>query len=172
MSPLNPPRSPHQRGERGALSLELAILGPVLILVLLLMASAGRIYLAGSGVDDAARDAARAASLQRDPDAARAAALSIADQTLAAQGLHCLSTDVEVPVGGFNTPLGQPASVTVTVHCRVDLSQVAVPGMPGSKVLTGSFTSSIDRYRQRSAAPASTVVTSYSASRRVDERAA
>ena len=135
--------------DRGALSLELAILGPVLILFLLLMASAGRIYLAGSGVDDAARDAARAASLQRDPATARAAAQAIADQTLTAQGLHCQSTQVTIPTGGFDTPLGEPASVTVTVHCRVNLADVAVPGMPGTKLLTGQFTSSIDQYRQR-----------------------
>ena len=166
-------RTEHEcQRDRGALSLELAILGPVLILILLLMASAGRIYLADSGVNDAARDAARAASLQRDPATAQAAAAAIADQTLAAQGLHCQSTDVTIPTSGFTTPLGEPASVTVTVHCRVNLSDIAIPGMPGSKVLTGSFTSSIDQYRQRSAAPASTVVTSYSASRRVDERAA
>lgn len=140
--------------DRGALSLELAILAPVMILFLLLMAAAGRIYLSGSGVNNAARDAARAASLQRDPAAAQAAALQIAEQTLAAQGLHCLSTDVEVPVDGFNTPLGQPASVTVTVHCRVNLSDVAVPGMPGSKLLTGTFTSALDQFRQRADGPA------------------
>jgi Flp pilus assembly protein TadG len=138
------------RGDRGALSLELAILGPALLMVLALVIAAGRIYLSGSSVDDAARDAARAASLQSSPVAAQGTAEQVADQTLASEGLHCTSTTVTVPTAGFTVPLGQPASVTVTVSCRAALSDIGLPGLPGSKLLTSSFTSSLDPYRPRS----------------------
>ncbi|RAG81239.1 pilus assembly protein [Streptacidiphilus pinicola] len=138
-------------GEHGALSLEMAILAPVLLLMFGLMALAGRVYLAGSTVDNAARDAARAASLQNSPGAAQQAALQVANQSLTSQGVHCASTDVTVPTAGFSAPLGQPAAVTVTVTCQVPLSGL-FPGVPGSKVLTGSFTCSIDQYRQRATA--------------------
>ncbi|WP_063774056.1 TadE/TadG family type IV pilus assembly protein [Streptacidiphilus rugosus] len=154
--PWLPGSALHARGggrcrDNGALSLELAILAPAILMFLALMIVCGRIYLTGSTVDDAARDAARAASLQNDPGAARTIALQVASQSLATQGLHCLTTDVQVPTAAFATPLGQPASVTVTVTCRVNLSDVGFPGLPGSKVLTGSFTSSLDEYRPRTA---------------------
>ena len=135
--------------EHGGLSLELALLAPVLFMVLALVIAAGRIYLSGSTVDNAARDAARAASLQSSAPAAQATAEQVADSTLAAEGIHCTSTNVTVPTAGFNAPLGQPASVTVTVQCQVDLSSIGLPGMPGSKLLTGTFTSSLDPYRVR-----------------------
>jgi Flp pilus assembly protein TadG len=135
--------------QTGALSLELAILAPVVLMFLLLMIAAGRIYLSHSTVDDAARDAARAASLQRSATAAQATALQVANDTLAAQGIHCTSTSVTVPTGGFNVPLGQVATVTVTVQCQVRLADIAFPGMPGCKLLSGTFTSAIDPYRQR-----------------------
>lgn len=138
-------------GERGALSLEMAILAPVLLLMFGLMTLAGRVYLAGSTVGNAARDAARAASLQNSPGAAQQAALQVANQSLTSQGVRCATTDVTVPTAGFSAPLGQPAAVTVTVTCQVPLSGL-FPGIPGSKTLTGSFTCSIDQYRQRAAA--------------------
>lgn len=135
-------------GDSGALSLELAILAPLLLAMFGLMTLAGRVYLAGSTVDHAARDAARAASLQNSPSAAQQAARQVADQSLTSQGIHCASTGVTVPTAGFNAPLGQPAAVTVTVTCQVPLAGL-FPGIPGSKTLTGSFTCSIDQYRQR-----------------------
>ncbi|WP_042422253.1 TadE/TadG family type IV pilus assembly protein [Streptacidiphilus anmyonensis] len=144
-------RSPRtSAGDRGALSLELAILAPLLLAMFGLMALAGRVYLAGSTVDNAARDAARAASLQNSPGAAQQAALQVANQSLTSQGVHCASTDVTVPTAGFSAPLGQPAAVTVTVTCQVELAGL-FPGVPGSKTLRGSFTCSIDQYRQRAA---------------------
>ncbi|WP_042370572.1 TadE family protein [Streptacidiphilus neutrinimicus] len=146
-------RSPRPApGDGGALSLEMAILAPVLLVMFGLMALAGRVYLAGSTVDNAARDAARAASLQNSPGAAQQAALQIANQSLTSQGVHCASTDVTVPTAGFSAPLGQPAAVTVTVTCQVELAGL-FPGVPGSKTLRGSFTCSIDQYRQRAAGP-------------------
>ncbi|WP_042424521.1 TadE/TadG family type IV pilus assembly protein [Streptacidiphilus anmyonensis] len=146
-------RSPRPvAGEHGALSLEMAILAPVLLLVFGLMALAGRVYLAGSTVANAARDAARAASLQNSPGGARQAALQVATQSLTSQGIHCVNTDVTVPTAGFTAPLGQPAAVTVTVTCQVQLAGL-FPGVPGTKTLRGSFTCSIDQYRQRATAP-------------------
>jgi len=39
--------------------------------------------------------------------------------------------------------------VTVTVTCIVELSDVSMPGLPGTKTLTATFVSSIDSYRGR-----------------------
>ncbi|WP_053678300.1 TadE/TadG family type IV pilus assembly protein [Streptomyces sp. XY66] len=137
------------RDDRGALSLEAVILFPVLILVLLLVIAFGRIGSAGNAVDTAARNAARAASLERTGGAASSAGSEMAHSVLNQQGLQCTSTSISVSTGGFAAPIGEPASTTATVTCVVRLSDIGLPGLPGSKTLTSSFTSSIDSYRQR-----------------------
>ncbi|MFE4512677.1 TadE/TadG family type IV pilus assembly protein [Kitasatospora sp. NPDC056783] len=141
-----------QRGgeDRGALSLELAVLFPVLLVLLALVVVAHRVSQAGIVVDSAARAAARAASLERDGATARSKAVAVANSTLADQGIRCVSSSVDVPTGGFQAPLGTPATVTVTVVCNVNLSDAAFPGAPGTKTLRSSFSSPIDPYRQRS----------------------
>ncbi|MQS17542.1 pilus assembly protein [Streptomyces kaniharaensis] len=143
-------RRPH--GDRGSVSLELAILAPVLIAMLLTVVAAGRVHLAHNTVDAAARNAARAASLERDTASARTAGNRVAQQTLQDQGLTCSSLSVDVPASGFQAPLGTPSHITVTVRCTVALGDVALPGLPGSTTVSGSFTSTIDAYRGRPAA--------------------
>ncbi|XIG72684.1 hypothetical protein C1N81_03475 (plasmid) [Streptomyces sp. SGAir0957] len=135
--------------DRGALSLEAMILFPVLIMVLLLVIAFGRIQSSGNAVDTAARNAARAASLERDAGAARTAGTEDARAGLRNQGLSCTTMSVDISTAGFGAPLGTPATTTATVRCTVRLSDIGLPGLPGSKTLTSSFTSSIDSYRQR-----------------------
>ncbi|MET9396121.1 TadE family protein [Kitasatospora sp. NPDC002965] len=146
---------PHTRrrptGDRGSVSMELAILAPVLIAMLLLIVAAGRIHLSDSTVDAAARNAARAASLERDGATAKTAGTRVAQQTLQDQGLRCDQLKVDVPTDGFRAPLGTPSSVHVTVSCTVALADLALPGLPGSRTVTGTFSSPIDAYRGRPA---------------------
>ncbi|MFD8731452.1 TadE/TadG family type IV pilus assembly protein [Streptomyces sp. NPDC059611] len=137
------------KGDRGALSLEAMILFPALILVLLLVVAFGRVGSANNAVDTAARNAARAASLERSGGSASSAGQQMAASVLSQQGLQCTSTSVSVSTGGFSAQIGEPASTTATVTCVVRLSDIGLPGLPGSKTLTSSFTSSIDSYRQR-----------------------
>ena len=54
---------------------------------------------------------------------------------------------VRVDTEGFAAPAGTPAAVTVDVACTVDLSDVAVPGLPGSRTLTDSAVSPLDPAR-------------------------
>jgi Flp pilus assembly protein TadG len=133
----------------GALSLEAMILFPLLIMVLLLIVAFGRIQASGNAVDTAARNAARAASLERDAQAARTAGTEDARAGLSDQGLSCTAVSVDITTGGFSAALGTPATTTATVRCTVRLSDIGLPGLPGSKTLTSSFTSSIDSFRQR-----------------------
>ncbi len=55
-----------------------------------------------------------------------------------------VDTSQFTPVG-----VGLPAQVTATVTCRVPLSDLVVPGMPGSRLLRGIFTSPLDPFRER-----------------------
>lgn len=135
--------------DRGSATLEVVVLAPALLLLLGLVVTAGRLVVAEGAIEEAARDGARQASTARGASAAASIARTAAEGTLAAQGLRCASSGVSVDTSGFSVPVGQPAQVTATVTCTVQLSDVAVPGTPGSKTLRASFSSPIDRYRER-----------------------
>jgi Flp pilus assembly protein TadG len=135
--------------DRGSASLELAILGPALLLLLGLVIAAGRIAVSGGAIEAAARDAARQASIARDPAAAATSARAAALDTLAEQDLRCATLMVRVDTAGFTAPVGASAQVTARVSCVVALADLAVPGLPGTKTLQASFASPLDSYRER-----------------------
>jgi Flp pilus assembly protein TadG len=135
-------------GEEGSAALELVILAPVLLALLGLVIAAGHTAIAQGSVDAAARDAARQASIALTPAAARLAGEVSAQAALRRDGLDC-SPDVVVDTGQFSIPPGQPAVVTATVTCRVSLASLALPGLPGTARLRGTFTSPLDIYRSR-----------------------
>jgi Flp pilus assembly protein TadG len=136
-------------GERGSVSVELALLAPALLLLLSFAVFAGRTQLAEGAVGAAARAAAREASLARDAGTATTLASVQAQGSLAAQDLRCQRTTVDVDTGGFQAPLGQPADVTVSIACVVGMADLLAPGLPGSVTVEASFTSPIDAYRER-----------------------
>ncbi|MFE4018506.1 TadE/TadG family type IV pilus assembly protein [Streptomyces sp. NPDC059101] len=137
------------REDRGSYSVEVAVLAPVLIAILGLMVAFGRITDAKGSVDTAARAAARAASLERDAGTAQAKAQSAAAAALAGEGVTCRATSVLVDTSGYATTVGTNANVTATIDCTANLSDIGLPGLPGSKTLTSSWTSPIDTYRAR-----------------------
>ncbi len=131
------------------MSVELALLAPALLLLLSLAVFAGRTQIAEGAVQEAARSAAREASLARDPASAAALAGAQAERTLAAQNLRCQRTTVDVDTGGFQAPLGQPGDVTVSITCVVGMADLLAPGLPGSVTVEASFISPVDAYRER-----------------------
>ena len=144
--PTPPPGSDRDAGNA---ALELVVLAPVILFLLGLMIAAGRTSIAQGAVDAAARDAARQASISLTPGAARAAALSSARAALSEDGLDC-NPVVTVDTSQFTTVgVGLPAQVTATVSCRVPLADLVVPGMPGSRLLSYTFTSPLDPFRER-----------------------
>ncbi|MFD8339283.1 TadE/TadG family type IV pilus assembly protein [Streptomyces solisilvae] len=138
-----------QLGEdRGSEAVQAAIVTPLLIMFVCLALAGGRLAMSGSKIDAAAEDAAREASLARTATTAQHAATAAAEESLADQGIACASTSVSVNTSGLKAPLGQAGSVTVTVRCTVDLTDLLLPA-PGSRTLTSTFTSVVDQYRQR-----------------------
>ncbi|SFT82618.1 Flp pilus assembly protein TadG [Geodermatophilus amargosae] len=138
-----------ETGERGAVSVELALLAPAFLLLLSFAVVAGRAQIAEGAVQEAARAAAREASLARDPATAAALAGAQAEQTLAAQDLRCQTTRVDVDTAGFSAPPGQSGDVTVTIACAVGMADLLAPGLPGSVTVEAVFTSPVDAYRER-----------------------
>ena len=129
--------------DRGSAAAELVLLTPLLVLMLLLAVAAGRLVLARLEVDSAARQAARAASLARDPAAAAADAAATAQSALAGQGITCSHLAVSPDTSDFR-PGGQ---VSVQVSCTVSLSGLSLLHLGGAETLTSAFTSPIDLFR-------------------------
>jgi len=135
--------------DRGNAVVELAPVAIIFILFIGLLIAGGRITTANLAIQDAAQDAARQASLARDPAAAQAAALPSAKAALAGDGLDCQPA-VTLNTAGFTVPVGQPAAVTATVTCQVSLSGLsAIPGMPGHVSESATASSPLDTFRGR-----------------------
>ena len=130
-------------GDGGSAAAELVLFTPLLFVVLLLIVAAGRLVDARLQVDSAAMQAARAASLARDPATAAAQADATARAALAGEHITCDPLAVSPDTGAFR-PGGL---VTVQVTCTVSLAGLALLHVPGSRTLTARFTSPIDVYR-------------------------
>lgn len=140
----------NDRDDCGSTTLELVVWAPGLLLMIGLLIMAGRVNSANAAVEQAAVDAARTASSARSAAGARDMARASAEKTLAAQGLQCTTTTVVLDTSGFGTRPGQSATVTATVTCPVRLSDLSVPGLPGTRTVSHTATSSIDTFRERS----------------------
>ena len=131
--------------ERGTVATEFAIvMAVVLVSFVALAIYGGRVVQAENDVQSAAHDAARAASLERSPEAAELAARAVAAQNLAASGVACAGgSSVAVDLSRF-APGGE---VSVTVSCQADFSDVGTLGVAPSRSFTASATEVIDVYR-------------------------
>lgn len=136
-------------GERGAAALEFVLIVPALGLLISMMIGSARIWQAHTIVEQIAGTASRAASMARTPSEARAAADDIVRYQAATRGLSCSSLRVDTDLTGFQIPVGQPARVSSQVACTVPLSDLIVPGWPGSWTVTAEADLVLDRYRRR-----------------------
>jgi len=135
--------------DRGAVTLEAAILAPALLLMIGFAIFAMRVEVAREAVTFAAHDASRIASISRTAGQATTDARDTAIKALA-NHVPCQGLSVGVTTDGFRVPVGQPAFVTATVTCTLRLSDLGLPGLPGTITITEQFVSYLDQYRGRS----------------------
>ena len=141
--------STHKRDERGSAGIEAAIGLPAFALFVGLIIFGGRTATTHSAVESAATDAARSASIARTSTEAKHDAATAARASLANQDIHCLRVSVVVDVADFSKPVGVPGSVTATVECLLDLADLSVPGVPGSRLIKATVNSPLDTWRER-----------------------
>jgi Flp pilus assembly protein TadG len=134
----------------GSASLELVLWAPVLLVVAAVIVLAGRIAQATQAVEVAAAEAARAASAAGTHAQATARAKSAATAALSSAGLRCSSTSITVETSEWSRPAGTPARVSAQIGCRLGLSDLSIPGVPGSKDVSATASSALDLYRVRS----------------------
>ena len=135
--------------EAGSAVIEAAIGVPAFMLFVGLIVFAGRVAVANQAVGSAATEAARSASISRTQAQAADTATAAATQALSNQKVNCLRMTISVDTSGFGSPVGTPASVRATVTCVVNLSDLAVPGVPGTRTVSASMSSPLDTYRER-----------------------
>ena len=140
-------------GQRGSLSVELAVVAPGLVLLLLLVGAGGRVVEAQQHIDGAARDAARAATLAQSAPQADRAALQVAQADLGPSS-WCAAGTVQAQVAGFPAT-GQavlPGSdVIVTVTCAVNMSPFTLLGFRPTAQFTGRAVAPLDVFTCRNA---------------------
>jgi Flp pilus assembly protein TadG len=121
------------------MAIEIVILAPVLVAFALLVVAGGRFVGRQGDVDSAARDAARAASIERTPDSAVAVARTVAEASLP-KGAACQPAFVDT------SNWAQGGSVAVTISCQVSYSGLGLIGLPGSARVEGSSLAPLDQF--------------------------
>ncbi len=142
-----------RRADRGGATLEVVILAPFLLALLMLIIAFARFALAEGVVDQAARDGARAATAQNSRGAVPEVVDTAVRDALADAPGSCRRTviaDTDLSAGAFEPTdpdvLVDAQSVTVTVSCLIDMSDLAALPL-GEVEVEHTFTSPLDRYR-------------------------
>jgi hypothetical protein len=121
------------------MAVEVVILTPVLMMFVMLIAACGRYVAVQGDIQATARDAVRAASLERTVDAAHAAATQIVQQSLD-DGTTCR------PLGLSGFAAG--GVVRVDLDCEVSYRGLGLIGLPGSVSVQTMSQAPIDIYRR------------------------
>lgn len=135
------------RSQRGSMAVEVVILVPVLIAMLMLIVAFGRLVNTRGQVDAVTRDAARAASLERDAYSATIAAQAVADATLP----DYTECDPVILWGADRgSPLVFAAGQTVTVEltCQASFDGLGLIGLPGSVPVSSASSAPLDTLRR------------------------
>jgi Flp pilus assembly protein TadG len=132
-----------QRDNSGSAAVEIVVLIPLLMVFVVLAVAFGRFETTRIQVIAAARAAVEAASVSSSPDQAQSAASEAAKPAFLGSLGNCRSLIVETNTEDFR-PGG---TVTVTVSCTLDLSDLGAPGLPGSSVVSATQVAPIDPYR-------------------------
>ncbi|WP_406707969.1 TadE/TadG family type IV pilus assembly protein [Streptomyces halobius] len=126
--------------DQGISSIEVVILAPVIILFILVLVAFGQLVDGRGAVDGAARDAARAGSIQRDAPVAMSEAKKAATADL---------TDVcSGPVTVRKASAGFKAGGLFTVEVSCEIRGLSMLGLNIPTNLTGRATSPLDPFRR------------------------
>ena len=143
-----------RRGDRGTASLELVIVAPFLLALMMLIIAFGRYAQTENLVDQAARDAARAATAQNVRGDVPKVIDQVVSESMADAPPSCRDTAAADPPVMSDDAFGLPdpndplaiETISVTVHCTLDLSDLAALPLQSVEI-TRTFTSPLDRYR-------------------------
>lgn len=137
---LGRPGASRPAADAGISTIEVVILAPVMILFILVLVAFGQLVDGRGALDGAARDAARAGSIQKDHGTAIAEAKRAAEANLA---------DVcSGPVSVVQKSAGFEPDTLFTVEVSCEVRGLASIGLNIPTTLTASFSSPLDPYRR------------------------
>jgi Flp pilus assembly protein TadG len=130
-------------GDVGSSTVELVLLTPVLVLLVLVAVAFGRLADARIRVEDAAHNAARAATLATTPGEAETVARQAAAAALDGSGAGCARHTVRLHHQG----LAPGSTVSAAVTCHASLRSLTSTGLPGTLALQATSISPIEIHR-------------------------
>ncbi len=130
-------------GERGSMAVEMAIIVPSLLLIFGLIYAYGRAAMVNGALESGTRDAARSATIARSAGEAKERARHVLTEAVRSLPRSCQNS-LQVTVSDGFYP-GEP--LTVEAQCSYALSDIDLPGAPGSITPRSSFTSMLDPNR-------------------------
>ena len=130
--------------DRGLSTIEVVILAPIMILFILILVAFGQLVDGRGAVDGAARDAARAGSIQRNGSVAMSEALAAAKADL---GDTCVDGTLAVK----QTSPGFDPDTLFTVEVSCTIRGLGSLGLNINKTITSSASSPLDPYRRAAA---------------------
>ncbi|WP_245993569.1 TadE family protein [Nocardioides immobilis] len=125
------------------MAVEIVILAPVLFMFAMLVVAGGRYVGVEGDIEAAARDAARAASLETTRSEAIAAASATASASFEDGDLDADCTTVVDP-----SNWGPDGSIRVVLNCSVPYDGLGLIGLPGSVDIEAESTVRLDPYRK------------------------
>ena len=132
-----------RRAESGSLAVEMAMVAPGLLLIFALIFAYGRAAQVNGTLESGTRDAARSVTLARSYDDALVRANTVLADAMKDAPQSCQDT-LTLKIVGDYAP-GEP--VTVDADCTYDISDIGLPGAPGTLNAQSSFTSMLDPNR-------------------------
>jgi len=129
-----------EESDRGLSTVEVVILAPVMILFMLVLVAFGQLVNARGALDGAARDAARAGSIQKDYGPAMSEARKAAEADL---GDVCSG-----PVSVTRTSQGFAPDTLFTIEVSCQVHGLSMLGLNVPTRLSSSFSSPLDPFRR------------------------
>jgi Flp pilus assembly protein TadG len=129
--------------DRGIAHVEVAIASVILFVLMGLVVFAGRTAKLDTDVQVAAAAAARAAAREATPAGATAAAQATAAANLTDASIACSDLDVAVTAA----TMAPGSTVSVSVSCTADFSDLAVLAMPGQRSFDATAAEVVDTWR-------------------------
>lgn len=127
--------------DRGLSTIEVVVLAPIMILFILILVAFGQLVDGRGAVDGAARDAARAGSIQRSRGVAMSEAIAAAKADLA-------DTCVDGTLSVKQTSPGFEADTLFKVEVSCTIRGLGSLGLNINKTITSSAASPLDPYRR------------------------
>lgn len=134
------------RRDDGSATLEAVVLLPLLILAVIGLMVAGRIWYMNTLVEGAAASAARAATLTPSGGDASQVAYDAAIASIQASGIDCAAVSINVDTSEMEAPIGQLGTVSVDVACTLDNSSFTSIGFAPAFTVHATGTSPVDPY--------------------------